>query len=186
MQYLEMPTLNEFATMLVSFFSLWVALKAYSQSIPKLQLNMYLAKIHNLAENKTADQDYLFISVVNTSSRPITITNLGGNYESKTMMKIKAWFGVKQKRGFIWQDVAPLIFDRQGSFRVVRDGDYVSHQIPLRSNKGENSGKPDDFSKVKRIWVSDAAGREFCLPRPALKNLKKSLAERSQKQTKDK
>lgn len=158
----------------VSLASLYISFVAYSRATPKLMLNMWQAKIFAIEATKQSDEQYLCMQVVNLSTRPVTITNLGGHYNNRVSRFLRErlpWLG--KARSMVWADIQPLVFD-SGKPRILRDGERVAHQIPIRPTPEASTSSWDD---IKSVWVSDATGREFYLSRKALKKLKADFRE---------
>lgn len=165
-------TARDTAPILISLTSLWVAIVAFIQSVPRLQLTMWVAQIYDTGTGKTHSQNYLYIQVVNTSKRPVTVVNVGANYNNRLSRWVRAHLDFLPKpRSFIWQDIQPLIFSN-GKPRVLNDGESVSHQIQIHQST-KNASPP--LADVKNICVYDAAGKAYYLSGRGLRNLKKQL-----------
>ena len=158
--------------LVISFFSLWISFRSYAQSVPRLLLNMWIGSEYDLKSKKKSDDSILMIQIVNTSSRPVTLTGLGGHYNSRLSRWLRTrlpW--VPQPTSFVFQDIRPIIFDGSGKPRVLADGEIISHQLPVKKDTGTG------FKAIRSFCVYDAAGREYFLSRIALRNLKKHLTE---------
>lgn len=156
--------------LLVSIIALWISFKSYSQSVPRLLLNMWLGQQYNVPTKKTLLESSLVIQVVNASSRPVTIKGLGGHYNnlvSRTLRKRVPW--LQMPTSFYFTDIKPIIFDQTGEPRILADGQAITHMLPTKKGNG-------DLAKVKGFFVVDAAGREYQLPRNSFRNLMRQFA----------
>ena len=165
---------KEWVTVVVSLMSLATSLVALARATPRLTLNIWLGKLHTGGIPDKSDDPYLYIQVVNISTRPVTIKTIGGHYNGRVfriMQQRLPFFGTC--KSFVFgQEVLPILFEANKP-KILRDGESVSHHIKV--NLFDANGNSAGINMARCLWVSDAAGREYPLPRRALKKLKSDL-----------
>lgn len=163
-----------FGQILVGAASLAISWLVYKMGLPSLQFNMWFGYDFDLTTGQRTNKQGIFVQITNLSTRPITVTSIGGEFDNAMSKFYKKWIKREKIEHFFWDSMF-LTLSQKGEPIFLEDSQTVKGVFPYTGPVDVYQGLSTAL-KIKRIWALDAAGNYYHLPRKAFKELINAMA----------